>query len=576
MRKCILVLLILSMALTVAFAEKAGTESEPPALTLEEIYQAARDASDAKDYARAAMYYELAADRGHAKSQNNLAYLYKEGLGVEQSNEKAMKNYQLAADQGLSTAQYNLGLEYDFGYSCEQSFEQALKYYQLAAEQGNVKAMHNLGAMYKNGDGVEQDYAKAMDCFQKALDGGFEFARVNIGLMYENGYGVEQSLEKAVECYRKAKDYGGEAAEAADAELNRLAEEGKILAYVIPDAHTDALNRLYMLNRASIAKMSIGDGPVYVIGHRSPDSDTVCSAIAYARLLTMLGYPASAAITQPVNPESAFILKTAGVETPPVLEDAAGKSLFLVDHSEYAQAVEGTEDAHIVGILDHHGVGTVSTGYQLVYEAKPIGATATIVWLDYLNYGLEIDKPTATLLLGAILSDTANLTGSTVTEADREAVASLVGLTDITDVQAFFRELHAEALSYEGMSSEEILFSDYKEYEASGVRFGIGLISAIDEEHARVLAERMKEVLPEGFKKAHVDLLFADVGIREGSEKTDFIIPCEGQSREYLETVFLKYDEYDGTSYIFRNGGLGRKSKFVPGLTEYLNAHPHA
>ncbi len=34
------------------------------------------------------------------------------------------------------------------------------------------------------------------------------------------------------------------------------------------------------------------------------------------------------------------------------------------------------------------------------------------------------------------------------------------------------------------------------------------------------------------------------------------------------------YDEYDGTSFIFRTG-LGRKTKFVPGLTEFLNAHPH-
>ena len=184
--------------------------------------------------------------------------------------------------------------------------------------------------------------------------------------------------------------------------------------------HLEARNRLYTLNRASIANMSIKNGPVYVIGNRSPDSDTICSAIAYTRLLNMLGYPAEAAANGQVNKETAYILKEAGVEAPPVLEDAAGKSIFLVDHSEYAQATAGMQDAHIVGILDHHGVGSVTTGQQLVYEAKPIGATATIVWLDYLNYGLEIDKPTATLLLGAILSDTTNLTGTTVTEADRQ------------------------------------------------------------------------------------------------------------------------------------------------------------
>ena len=332
--------------------------------------------------------------------------------------------------------------------------------------------------------------------------------------------------------------------------------------------------QLQVLNRKSIANIDIQDGPVYVIGHRSPDSDTVCSAIAYARMLTMLGYPANAAITGNVNKETAYILKAAGTDIPPVLENAAGKSIFLVDHSEYSQAAEGMENAHVVGILDHHGIGTVATGHQVVYEAKPIGATATIVWLNYLNYGLEIDKETATLLLGAVLSDTAYLTVSTVSEADRKAVEDLAVRAEIGDVNAFYLALHAEALSYEGMSNEEILFSDYKEYEVAGVRFGIGSVNALNEDAAKAMAERMKEALPEGCKAKQVNLLYVIIGIREGDEKTDYIIACDGQSREVFEAAFSSPDEYDGTSYIFRNGGLGRKSRLVPGLTEYLNAHP--
>ena len=251
--------------------------------------------------------------------------------------------------------------------------------------------------------------------------------------------------------------------------------------------HSDARQereRLYALNRSSIEKLIVEDGPIYVIGHRSPDSDTVCSAIAYARFLTLLGHDARAAITAPVNHETAFILQEAGVETPPVLEDASGENIFLVDHSEYAQAAEGMVDAHIVGILDHHGVGSVTTGQQLLYEAKPIGATATIVWLDYLNYGFDIDKPTAHLLLGAVLSDTDGLTGSTTTEADRQAVSELASIAGVTDVDALYHSIHDEKLSYEGMTNEEILFSDYKEYEVSGTTFGIGLVNAIDEDSA--------------------------------------------------------------------------------------------
>ncbi len=331
---------------------------------------------------------------------------------------------------------------------------------------------------------------------------------------------------------------------------------------------------LQSMNRSSIEKMIISDdGPIYVIGHKSPDSDTVCSAIAYARLLGLLGYEAEPRITQEVNKETAYILKEAGVETPPVLEDASGCNIFLVDHSEYAQSAEGMADANIVGILDHHGIGSVTTGQQVVFEARPIGATATIVWLDYLNYGAEIDKTTAYLLLGAILSDTGNLQGSTTTEADRQALTRLAEAAGVNDTDGLYDTLHAEALSYEGMSNEEILFSDYKEYEASGVHFGIALAGAIDEDAASEVAVRLKEALPEGKAKTGMDLMYGEVSIRENGEKIDYVIPADEHSEEVLTETFPDYDDFNGTAYIYRKG-LGRKTIFVPGLTDFLGAHP--
>ena len=391
-----------------------------------------------------------------------------------------------------------------------------------------------------------------------------------LSAMFQAGALIELSgdVETAFEIYYDTYDIH----ELPD---RKSTEQSQLPASNTEESAAEKLEQLYTLNRAGVSNLDIEDGPVYVIGHRSPDSDTVCSAIAYARLLNLLGYPAEAAANGPVNTETTYILREAGVEAPPILEDASGKSIFLVDHSEYAQSTEGMTDAHIVGILDHHGVGTVSTGYQLLYEAKPIGATATIVWLDYLNYGLEIDRATATLLLGAVLSDTTNLTGTTVTEADRQAVPDLARRAGIDDVKAFYLELHSALLSYEGMSDEEILFSDYKEYEVSGVKFGIGAVSVIDEDTAKAMAERMSAILPQGHKEVDVDLLFASVGIREEDQKIDYIVPADEQSRTYFVAAFPNPDEYNGTAYIFRNGGLGRKSKFVPGLTDYLNSHPH-
>ncbi|MBR4471686.1 MAG: DHH family phosphoesterase [Erysipelotrichaceae bacterium] len=352
---------------------------------------------------------------------------------------------------------------------------------------------------------------------------------------------------------------------------DQIAEKDELLS-----AYIEKQEELRMLNQSSIENMIVEDDRIiYVIGHKSPDSDTVCSAIAYARLLNLLGHEAKPVITAPVNNETAYILKQAGVEVPEVLYDASGENIFLVDHSEYAQAVEGLTDAHVVGVIDHHGVGTLSTGNQVVYEGRPIGSTATIIWLDYLNYGLEIDQTTAYLLLGAVLSDTSNLSGSTTCEADRIAVRSLSEIAGVNDVDELYKALRQKQLSYEGMSDEEILFLDYKEYEASGVKYGIGLVNAIDEDVASDLSERMKAVLPDGFKTRDVDLMYASVGIREGDIKIDFIVPCNELSESILKNAFPNYSEFNGTAYIFRDGGLGRKTKFVPGLNDYLAAHPH-
>ena len=330
---------------------------------------------------------------------------------------------------------------------------------------------------------------------------------------------------------------------------------------------------LQMLNRSSIERMDIVGDTVYVIGHKSPDSDTVCSAIAYANLLNELGYRAEARITESVSKETEYILKQAGAEVPEILDNAAGKDIFLVDHSEYMQAADGMVEAHIVGILDHHGVGSVITGHQVVYEARPIGATATIVWLDYQNYGVEINRTMAAVMLGAVLSDTDGLTGSTTTEADRKAVEVLAELAEISDVDGLFRKIHEAKLSYEGMSSLEILFSDYKEYEAYGITFGIGLVNAIDEESAVALCQRMKEAMPQACQKTSVDLLYASVGIRENGEKIDYIVPANELSKMIIEEAVGSYDEYDGTAFIYRKG-MGRKTKFVPALTDYFASQP--
>ena len=64
---------------------------------------------------------------------------------------------------------------------------------------------------------------------------------------------------------------------------------------------------------------------IYVSGHRHPDSDAICSAIAYANLLNETGKKALACRQGPLNEETKFILKRFGLDNPLLMTDARAR-----------------------------------------------------------------------------------------------------------------------------------------------------------------------------------------------------------------------------------------------------------
>lgn len=325
------------------------------------------------------------------------------------------------------------------------------------------------------------------------------------------------------------------------------------------------------LNRSELEGLGDISERIYVTGHKSPDSDTVGSSIGYAALLRALGYDAAAVLLGPVNRESTIILETAGLEMPEILPDAAGRTMVLVDHSEYAQSADGLEGAKIIGIIDHHGDGSVLTANPLIYDARPLGSTAAIVWMKYLDYEIEPDQQTAIMMLGSVLSDTSNLRSASTTFADREAVRALSTLSGISDTDAFYREMYRESLSYEGNTDEEIYLSDYKEYDIGGFKVSVGSVNAYDETAAKELAERMKKIMPQMKLSAGMDLSFAMVSIKRDDLSATWLVPAEEEEEAVLAAASWGQADVDGTSYIIRPS-MSRKADLIPGITEVLNS----
>ncbi len=142
------------------------------------------------------------------------------------------------------------------------------------------------------------------------------------------------------------------------------------------------------------------------------------------------------------------------------------RRVLLVDHAEVGQSVKGVQGAQVVEILDHHHIGDIETNTPIPATFDPVGSTATLIVERFRAAGLEPRESTAQMLLAAVLSDTVVLNSPTTTERDHEVVRYLEVLLDL-DAREFGMEMFEASSDVSGLSAEEIVGRDAKEYGTS-------------------------------------------------------------------------------------------------------------
>lgn len=298
----------------------------------------------------------------------------------------------------------------------------------------------------------------------------------------------------------------------------------------------------------------------YVIGHKIPDSDSVCSPIALAYLKNKLGEDTVAAVQGDINPETAFILGKFGVAAPEVKTSFAGESVYLVDHSDLAQSPDDLKEATVLGIVDHHKLGDVTTSEPLECWIRPVGCTGTIVKEMFDANGVEIPQDIAGLLLCAILSDTVIFKSPTCTPKDKEAVEALAKTAGVEDVVALGIEMFNVKSAVAGTSIRDLVMRDYKDFNMGGNKIGVGQLEVVDLAiFDDIKADLLKDlsVLKEEGARHSVLLLLTDI-MKEGSE-----LLIASDDAAIIEKAF------DGKSEdckMWLDGVLSRKKQVVPFL----------
>ena len=303
---------------------------------------------------------------------------------------------------------------------------------------------------------------------------------------------------------------------------------------------------------------------VCVVGHSSPDTDSVTSAIAYAALLNAQGTDAKACMQSSagdLNPESKLVLDKFGLAAPEEITDASGKQLALVDFSDIAQGPANLGDAEVVAIVDHHKIGDVTTNNPILFRAEPVGCTGTVLNKMFKDAGVAIPKDVAGGMLAAILSDTVNFKSPTCTDEDKAAVADLKTVAGVSDTDELFMDMLKAKSAVEGVPAKDLLFRDYKDFDMKGNKVGVGQLElATLDQVADVrddLMKAMEEVKADG--RHSVLLMLTDV-VKEG---TDLVVLSDDPG--LIEKAFNGSLE---NSSMWIDGMMSRKKQTVPNLQE--------
>ena len=228
----------------------------------------------------------------------------------------------------------------------------------------------------------------------------------------------------------------------------------------------------------------MSDVKTFVAGHKSPDTDSICSAISYANLLTQIGTPATPVCAGDANKETKYVLQHFGFEHPQIVtnwEEFApnGGDLYLTDHNESKQIIDGYKSMNMCGVIDHHRIGDFETDGPVFIRMEPVGCTNTILTKLYIENNQEIPKNIAGLMLSAIISDTVLFRSPTCTETDKEMAHKLAAIAGV-DIESYGLDMLKAGSDISDLTNDEIVRTDMKEFSEAGQTISIGQISVMD------------------------------------------------------------------------------------------------
>jgi len=238
--------------------------------------------------------------------------------------------------------------------------------------------------------------------------------------------------------------------------------------------------------------------------------------------------------------------------------------LILVDHNEFSQAVQGSNEAQILEVIDHHRIGGgLNSREPIRFINDVVGSTCTMVARMFRQHAIMPDAGIALCMASGIISDTLFLQSPTTTDVDRDILAWLRHYVPV-DLDEYAREFFAEGSTLSMSSPEEILASDRKTYTENDWTISISQAEELGMDRFRERKQDLYQALQEYVQSSQDD--FACVMITDISTQSSQLLTA-GNPKIIgaIDYPNLERNLYD------LPGIVSRKKQLLPQLMWILN-----
>jgi manganese-dependent inorganic pyrophosphatase len=307
---------------------------------------------------------------------------------------------------------------------------------------------------------------------------------------------------------------------------------------------------------------------IKVFGHLNPDTDTTCSAIAFAWYLTNAKQlSATPYVLGDLNKETAYVLEKFGHIAPATLSEVtADDSVVLVDTNNPEELLPSFAEAKLLEIVDHHKlVGGISTPEPVTITMRTVACTTTIIWQLAKEANLTLPNDIAGLMLAAIISDTLKFTSPTTTDVDKAAAQALAEISGV-NVDELADGMFAAKSDLTGMAPADLLTMDSKVFTLGGKQIRVSSLETTKPANALAMQTELVTAMADMKASSGLDAVFFFVVDIIASSAT--LIVASDFEREVAEKSFEK-TVTNGLMEL--PGVVSRKKQIIPALEKALS-----